>query len=113
MPIATIIGALITAGAGIAGGVINAKAQKEANQKNVELAMLERSDTQNQLDITNKQNEDQLALQKKQIAFNQQQTVEQKGYDRLQHAADMYADFLNRKTALKQANLTPLMQRAA
>jgi len=118
MPIATIIGAIVAAGATIVGGVMQNKATDEANKSNLALAGTVRSDTLEQQKVQNQQTAQSLALSARQIgvtekenALNRAERTEEKGYNRLQHAADKYAEYLNNKTALTSSRLTPLMNR--
>jgi len=116
MPIATIIGAIVAAGATIAGGVMTTRAQREANEKNLELANITRSDTLEQQETQNKIQQEQLKLSKQQVEFNQQEAelnreerAEERGYNRMQNAANRYATYLNNKTALQNQRLSPLI----
>lgn len=118
MPIATIIGAIVAAGASIVGGVMQNKATEKANKTNLALAGTVREDTLQQQAVQNQQTAQSIALSRRQIdiaekenALNRTERTEEKGYNRMQHAADKYAEYLNNKTALTSARLTPLMNR--
>lgn len=117
MPIATIIGAIVAAGSTIASGILSARSQSEANQLNLALAreqsqaeatmrQLETQQAQQQLGLARKS----LALQEKEAAANRAMQAEQTQYNRLQHAADKFAEYRNNKAALLQNRLSPLMR---
>lgn len=118
MPIATIISGLLSATGTIAGGLMSASAVREANLKNLELAERERADTLKQRNIENVRADKAFSLARQQFEFgkeesalNREERKEQTSYDRLQHAADMYAQFRNDKQALLRNKLSPLMGR--
>jgi hypothetical protein len=119
MAVATIIGAIVAAGATVAGGVMQNQATEKANGLNLSLAKLTRSDELKQLGVQNKQNQQSYDLSLRGQAFNeatitQNRTdqLEQTGYDRMQHAADKFAEYRNSKVALNSARLSPLMKAA-
>jgi C-terminal processing protease CtpA/Prc len=124
MPIATIIGAIIAAGATVAGGVMGVRATERANEKNLELAEQDRQDAlqkwrdtlkeqarnrelqQQQLGMSRRQ----LDLTEREYDLNRKERMEEKGYNRLQHAADQYTQYLNNKQVLVKNRLSPLMR---
>jgi Skp family chaperone for outer membrane proteins len=117
MPIETIISALIKAGGAVAGGVLSASSQRDANRKNLELASLERADTLKQRAIENKQAAQSLSLSRKGLEFqqseaalNRKERTEERGYERLQNAADRFAEYLNQKNSMVANRLNPLMR---
>ena len=62
--------------------------------------------------------EETLAMQRRSQRFQEEETElsrkerqEERGYNRLQNAANKYAEFLNTKTALTSARLNPIMSR--
>jgi hypothetical protein len=116
MPVATIIAGIIAASTAIAGGVMNAKAQREANETNLGLSEQSRQDNLKQIAIANKQNATATALNQRQQSFvekeaalNRGERTEQKTYDRLQNAANIYTKILNEQTVLRNNNMAPLI----
>ena len=97
MPIAEIIGGILSAGASIIGGSLSVGAQKEANLMNLQLAEQHRRDT-----LRQRQTEKEMAMQglslsrrkldieEREAELSREERTEQRGYNRMQHAADHY-----------------------
>jgi hypothetical protein len=84
----------------------------------LKLAERVRSDTLKQNAISNQMALSNLALSRegmefgqKEAALNRQERQEQTGYNRMQNAANKYADYLNMKTSLQASRLSPIFQR--
>lgn len=106
MPVATIIGAIITAGSAVTAGLLNKQSQEEANAENNAIAEKNRQDTLKQLGITNSQNRKQLEMSAASQAFaegeankNRVERLEQTGYNRMQNAANSITELLNQKNS--------------
>ncbi len=124
MPIATIIGAIVAAGAGITGGILQNRATEKTNKENFELSEIARSDTLSQQAVQNQQQQQSFGLQQQQLGLNSRQHTfaekesalnrkernEERGYNRLQHAADRFSEYLNNKQVLTKNRLSPLMR---
>ena len=111
--IAAIIMAASTVGSGVMGGVSNAN----ANNKNLEMAMLQRKDTLAAQKIQTQLARENLALNKrsanlaeKNSEFNQKETLEQKGYSRMQSAYERAARLLSDNMNLNQAKAAPFQK---
>lgn len=50
-------------------------------------------------------------FQEREAELNREERQEDRGYNRLQNAANKYAEYLNTKTALTSARLNPIMSR--
>ena len=105
-------------GATIWAGVKTNEAIEEANAEGLKLAERVRSDTLKQNAISNQMALSNLALSRegmefgqKEAALNRQERQEQTGYNRMQNAANKYADYLNMKTSLQASRLSPIFQR--
>lgn len=115
MAAATLIGSIIAAGsAGVAGG-LNARSQREANEANLSIYNLQRSDQLKQAAVEQKNTEAMLSLNRQQVALtaqearlNRDERKEQTTYDRLQNAANIYTKILNEQNALNARPLAAL-----
>lgn len=100
------------------GGSKSAKQTEKINEKYLEMykGQLEREEEQQ--DFQNAMAEETLAMSKRGMRFNEREAglnraekTEEKGYNRLQNAANKYAEILNKKTALTSARLNPILGR--
>jgi len=119
----SIVGAA-EAGAEIVTGVLNYQEVEKTNRENKAFSERLRQDqlareaeqnrqqqqafglSQQQLGISSRG----MAFQEKEAMLNRKEKLDETAYNRLQHAADRYATYLNNKQALIKNRLTPLMR---
>lgn len=113
------IAAIITAASTIGAGAMSAGSNANANSKNLEMAMLNRKDTLAAQKQQNVFTREELALKKRaadstesQVAFNQKEVTEQKGYNRMQTAYERAAKLLSDNMNLNQAKAAPFQKYA-
>jgi len=111
MAVLEFVGMLIAAASGVASGVMNANAQEDANSTNLFYQQQERGDTLKQNSDVMAANEKTRLFNEKEAKLNRTERTEQKTYDRLQNAANIYTRILNENKTLQSASLTPIMSR--
>lgn len=107
-------------GATIATGVMQNKETERVNRKNEEIAERnfreekKQQKFQNMLSSQNLAlNRQSLALTEKESALNRAERTEERGYDRMQNAANKYAEYLNSKIGIQSTTLSPIFARGA
>lgn len=121
IPYSGLIGGGLQAVSTIGAGLLNVNAQKQANEANLAYAQQLRADELAQQQYQNQQNEltrsmqyslerKKLQMEKEQNAYEKQKYAEETGYNRLQHAADQFATYLNNKNTLLSNRMSPLMK---
>jgi hypothetical protein len=107
-------------GTTIWSGIKQNQETEEINRENRELADELRADAMRQQQFSNQIVSSNLALNKQQQAFtekmynqNRQDKLEETGYNRMQNAANKYADYLNSKVGLQGRTLAPIFNRAS
>jgi hypothetical protein len=115
---ANIVAGIVQSGSTVTGAIIGGVQNRRANRENLKLAYLARDDELRQQEIINRQTEKSFALKRRELGMsekeselNRQERKEQVGYNRLQNAANRWADFLNSQITFDQNRLSPLMKR--
>lgn len=96
---------------GLVEGVLSYLSNKAINKENLKMAMLLRSDTLAATRAEREHAKKQLALQTRAQAFNEQETTETKGYNRMQSAYQRGADLLTQQMNLNQIKAAPFIKR--
>lgn len=115
--IATIISSIVAAGSSYIAGERQGEAVEAANAQSLRLAKMTRADTLAQQSQQNKFAKQQIGISQRQLAFQEREAgldrterAEERGYNRMQKAADRYSQYLNNKQALVQNRMSPLMR---
>lgn len=113
------IAAIITAASTLTAGGMSAGSAASANAKNLDMAMLQRKDTLAAQKQQNQFTREGLALNKRaadlnesQVAFNQKEVSEQKGYNRMNTAYERAAKLLSDNMNMNQAKAAPFQKYA-
>lgn len=116
MGIALIISAIIAAGTTVVAGVAQNQQAKKANKEGLKLAGIQREDTLAQQKTQEELNREQLAISRKaqemqdrEAKLSREERTEERGYNRLQNAANRYSQFLNEQNALVQNRMAPII----
>lgn len=121
MPFATTLMAIVGAaefGATMWAGAKGAKQTEAINKEALEMAEEQERYERGVRAKQHRMAQETLAMQKRgrrfqeeQAELNREERMEERGYNRLQNAANKYAEFLNNKVALTSARLNPIMSR--
>lgn len=115
--IATIIGAIIGAGAGIAQSTISSRDAQEANDEALRLANIQRQDTLNAQAATDQMNRLTLRQRRREFQWGKEEAekgraerAEERGYGRRQQFLGNTLGMVNQNAAMR-SNLVNLFQR--
>lgn len=99
-------------------GAKGAKQTEAINKEALEMAEEQERYERGERAKSHRMAQETFAMQKRAQRFQEEQTelareerIEERGYNRLQNAANKYAEFLNNKVALTSARLNPIMSR--
>jgi hypothetical protein len=102
----------------IVSGVLSNKETERANKENLRLAELAREDKLKQENIQNRFTNKNLGLRSKALRFQMDEAekdrgerMEEKGYNRMQRAANKFAEYLNFNNAYQGSKLSTILSR--
>jgi hypothetical protein len=102
---------LAQVGTTIYSGIKGNEEIEKTNVKNEALYESIQKQNLKQQEFQNKLNLRTLSFNEEQAELNRKEVEEQKGYNRMQNAANKYAEYVNRNSALTGARLSPIINR--